>query len=320
MSGLSRLSRAISFLRFQPTRLALREYGHDLRPVLAVLVSSDVYTLASAIATCAILSFPPFTVLLSGVLRKFPYSSSAVDVIKSLLVEYIPSGGDAVASIVKTVTATSGSVQFVSALILILSATGVFIPIEVALNRTWNAAGNMSFIKNQIVSIGVMLACGFLALLSFLIGGLSVSLVQFVFGLLPFPTFAVWAGGAFSYFILKLLGFVLSVAVFFIIFYYLPNTRLSLDKTVRVAVFTGVVWELGRHVFIHIVPLLDLKAIYGWYFEGAVILVLWSYVSAMIMIVGAELGYRELLSLERFRSVYAQWVQTAQSGVMRTDS
>ena len=76
-------------------------------------------------------------------------------------------------------------------------------PIEVTLNRTWHAPTNMSFIKNQIVSLGVVVLCGLLALLSFYIGGLNVSLVRFLFGWMPFKG----VQDLFITIILKVVGF-----------------------------------------------------------------------------------------------------------------
>jgi uncharacterized BrkB/YihY/UPF0761 family membrane protein len=79
------------------------------------------------------------------------------------------------------------------------------------------------------------------------------------------------------------------------------------DTLIRASIFTGVVWELGKYAFIWGLQRLDLGAIYGAYFTTAVVLILWSYVSAMIMILGAELAHRELLSLRLFRPAYEEW-------------
>jgi hypothetical protein len=58
----------------------------------------------------------------------------------------------------------------------------------------------------------------------------------------------------------------------------------------------AVVWELGKYAYLWSLGKLDLSGIYGPYFTSAVVLILWSYISAMIMILGAELAHRELLS------------------------
>jgi uncharacterized BrkB/YihY/UPF0761 family membrane protein len=77
--------------------------------------------------------------------------------------------------------------------------------------------------------------------------------------------------------------------------------------TLRASIFTGIVWDLGRYGYLWSLRKLDLSAIYGQYFTSAVVLILWTYVSAMIMILGAELAHRELLSFQLFRPAYEEW-------------
>jgi membrane protein len=105
----------------------------------------------------------------------------------------------------------------------------------------------------------------------------------------------------------KVVGFLLSMTLFLLVFRYLPNIRMPLDTLLRASIFTGVTWELGKYAFVRILQKLDVGAIYGAYFTAAVVLILWSYVSAMIMILGAELAHRELLSLRLFRPAWEEW-------------
>lgn len=290
------------FLSFGATRTAFKNYWCELKPVLWNMFSSDVYTFASAISTTAILSFFPFTILIISFVRHVWKSDAAYGVITGLLREYLPYQQDFITSSIQTMTDQFGSVQFISVIILLASATGVFVPIEVTLNRTWHAPANMSFIKNQIVSFGLVLLCGAVALLSFYVGGLNVSIVRFLFGWFPFKAVQDFL----IYVILKFVGFSLSMSVFFLVYYLLPTVRLSLDKTIRASVFTGVCWELGKYLYMGVLPLFDLGAIYGP-FTVAVALILWSYVSAMILILGADLAHHGLLSIEPFRAAYGHW-------------
>jgi len=61
--------------------------------------------------------------------------------------------------------ASRGPFQLVSILLLLFTANGIFEPLEVALNRAWNTV-NRSYLKNQIVSLGLIFACGTLAMIS----------------------------------------------------------------------------------------------------------------------------------------------------------
>jgi uncharacterized BrkB/YihY/UPF0761 family membrane protein len=49
---------------------------------------------------------------------------------------------------------------------LLITSTGIFLPLEVALNRVWGFRNNRSYLRNQLMSLGLVFACGSLALLS----------------------------------------------------------------------------------------------------------------------------------------------------------
>ncbi|HET9129361.1 MAG TPA: YihY/virulence factor BrkB family protein, partial [Terriglobia bacterium] len=295
------------FLTYPATRAAFREYFSRWKPVLKNLISSDVYTMASAISTCAVLSFFPFTILLISIMKNLLHFDTATEWIGKMIEAYIPSISPTVTPLViaTDIQKHSGSahLQVISALILLASAIGVFVPIEVTLNRIWNAHENMSFIKNQIVSFSVVVVCGLLSLFSFLIGGISLWIIKMTLGRLPFPS----VEGAADLVSVKVVGFLLSMTLFLLVFRFLPNIRMPMDILVRASIFTGVIWELGKYAFVWILQRLDLSAIYGAFFTAAVVLILWSYVSAMIMILGAELAHRELLSLRLFRPAWEEW-------------
>jgi membrane protein len=295
------------FLFYPATRAAFREYFRRWKPVLVNLVSSDVYTMASAISTCAVLSFFPFTILLISIMQNVFHFETATEWIGNLIEAYIPSLSEkasptAIAADIQ-LRAGVGRLELISALILMASAIGVFVPLEVTLNRIWKASENMSFIKNQIISFGVVLLCGALSLLSFFIGGSSLWITKATLGRLPFPRVEMFV----RQLTVDVLGFLLAMTLFFVVFKYLPNIRMPFDTILRASIFTGVVWELSKNVFLWSARKLDLSAIYGVYFTAAVVLILWSYVSAMILILGAELAHRELLSLRLFRPAWEEW-------------
>jgi YihY family inner membrane protein len=295
---------AFQFVFYPATRKALREYIRRWKPVLSNLISSDVYTMASAISTCAVISFFPFIFLLLSIVKQLFGLNTTPQAISDLIKAYLPYLGNALNDITTDIGSHGvGRLQLISAVILIVSAIGVFIPIEVTLNRIWNAPANMGVLRNQAVSFVVLLICGVLSLLSFLIGEMNWLLIHATLGRLSSPRPEAIA----ELLSVKVLGFLLSIALFFVVFSLLPNVPLRFGTALRASVFTGVVWDLGRYGYLWSLRKLDLSAIYGQYFTSAVVLILWTYVSAMIMILGAELAHRELLSVEIFRPAYEEW-------------
>jgi len=56
--------------------------------------------------------------------------------------------------------------EWFSVLMLLLLANGVFLPLEVALNRAWGVVKGRNLVMNQVLSTGLIFVCGALALLS----------------------------------------------------------------------------------------------------------------------------------------------------------
>jgi len=49
---------------------------------------------------------------------------------------------------------------------LAISSTGIFLPLEVALNKVWGIEKNRSYLMNQLIALVLAFACGSLAMLS----------------------------------------------------------------------------------------------------------------------------------------------------------
>ena len=69
-----------------------------------------------------------------------------------------------------------------SILLLLFTANGIFEPLEVALNRAWGISKDRSYAKNQILSFGLILLCGGLALTSFLLTAMNREFMTKVVG------------------------------------------------------------------------------------------------------------------------------------------
>ena len=114
-----------------------------------------------------LLSFFPFLTLMLSLCRYVFKWKAGVNAVFFALNDYFPDtfgqfiGADFEASI-----GSRGSVQTVSLVLLFFTASGIFEPLEVALNRIWQCPKNRSYFKNQLVSLGLIFACGALMMLS----------------------------------------------------------------------------------------------------------------------------------------------------------
>ena len=59
-----------------------------------------------------------------------------------------------------------GATQLFSVFMLLVTSTGVFLPLEVALNEVWGVKKHRNYLENQVVSLGLAAAVGILVLSS----------------------------------------------------------------------------------------------------------------------------------------------------------
>src|ERR1700678_3804539 len=109
------------------------------------LLRTDVHTFAFSVAANSILSFFPFVVLLMTLIRRVFHSRVMYEVVVQLLRDYLPAGQDFVIRNLNAMVETRHRVEIVSLVILLVTSSGVFMPLEVALNRIWRFPENRSY-------------------------------------------------------------------------------------------------------------------------------------------------------------------------------
>jgi uncharacterized BrkB/YihY/UPF0761 family membrane protein len=86
---------------------------------------------------------------------------------------------------------------------------------------------------------------------------------------------------------------VASILFFFSIYWILPNRPVPWRPVLRTSIVTGIVWLLAKLVFVQVLPHLDLKALYGPFYVS-VGLIMWAYVSGLILFAGAQFSVARL--------------------------
>jgi hypothetical protein len=142
------------------------------------LLRTEVHTFAFSVAANALLSFFPFVVLLMTLVRRVFHSRVMYDIILELLRDYLPAGQEFLIRNLNALADAEQRVQIYSLLILLITSTGIFMPLEVALNRIWGFPNNRSYLGNQLISLGLTFASGVLALLSVALTAKNVSLLD----------------------------------------------------------------------------------------------------------------------------------------------
>ncbi len=249
------------------------------------LTQSEVHTYAFSVAANAILSLFPFIVLMFTVARRVFHSQSMVSVIGDMLHYFLPANQDFVVRNMSLLVHPHGGVQFASVVTLCISSSGVFLPLEVALNRVWGVQQNRSYLRNQLVSLGLALAVGVLALFSVGVTALQSRVLTLVFfGHTQNVVFAFLANS-----FLQLTAAFLSVSLFFITYWVLPNRKLPFRAVLPTAIVTGLSWELAKVVYVHVLRWMDLGAVYGP-FAVSVGLMMWAFITGLLLLAGAHVS------------------------------
>ncbi len=273
-------------LRFRWPRL---HYGYRLTAsTLRYLLHTEVHTFAFSVAANAILSFFPFVLLLMSLVRNVFHSRAMYEVVVQLLRDYLPAGQDFVIRNLTAMSAVRNRAQVFSFVMLLVTSTGVFMPLEVALNRVWRFPNNRSYLGNQLISLGLAFACGILALISIsLSAGNAVLLRTLMFG--------------HEFFVIKVLGFltakvfatITSMIIFFLIYWLLPNGKVPARAVLPTAVIMGLLSEILKYSYIIALPHLNFQEVYGP-FAISVSMMFWAFLSGLLLLTGAHLSAQKI--------------------------
>jgi YihY family inner membrane protein len=258
-----------------------------LLSTLQYLMRTDVHTFAFSVAANSILSFFPFVVLLMTLIRRVFHSRVMYDVVLELLRDYLPAGQDFVIRNLNSMVNSRQRVQFVSLIILLVTSSGVFLPLEVALNRIWRFERNRSYLGNQLISLGLAFACGVLALLSIALTAGPVAFMEFL--LRGYGTGFVRVVG---FLVMKLFAIAASIAIFFLIYWLLPNGKVPARAVLPAAIIMGLLSEALKYAYILALPWLNFQEVYGP-FSLSVSMMFWAFLSGLLLLAGANLSAEE---------------------------
>jgi len=267
-----------------PLRSKWYRWRADGAALLRYLLDSEVHTFAFSVAANAILSFIPFIILLYTIALSVFHSQTMAAVISDMVDYFFPS------------TARQGfltynfeaavprhGVQAFSVVMILISCTGIFLPLEVALNQAWGVAKSRNYLLNQLVAFGLALLMLVLAMLSILLNTAEQSLLGFLFFHHTDNFFFRWV----SYAWLAISSGAACILFFFSIYWILPNCKVPARPVLRTSIITGLIWLGAKYVYVAVLPHLDLKSLYGPFYVS-VGLIFWAYTSGLILFAGAQ--------------------------------
>ena len=285
---LQTIPRTTSPLPRQSNRRPPRSPGL-LLSTIKYLSRTDVHTFAFSVAANAILSFFPFVVLMMTIIRRVFHSRVMYEVVLQLLRDDLPAGQDFVIRNLNSMVNARQRVQVFSLIVLLVTSSGVFLPLEVALNRIWRFEKNRSYLGNQLVSLGLAFACGALALLSIALTAGPVAFMEFL--LQGYGTGFVRLVG---FLMMKVFAIAASITIFFLIYWLLPNGKVPARAVLPTAIIMGLLSEALKYAYILALPWLNFQEVYGP-FALSVSMMFWAFLSGLLLLAGAHLSAEEHL-------------------------
>ena len=269
-----------------------RNYRRLAFSTVKYLLRTEVHTFAFSVAANAILSFFPFVLLLMTLALRVFRSPAMYNVIKQLLRDYLPAGQDFVIRNMSALASARNRVQVFSLVILLVTSTGIFLPLEVALNRVWRFPNNRSYLGNQLISLGLAFACGILALISIALSAGNVVLLHFLaFG------HDFWLVRALGFLTAKTFATIASMAIFFLIYWALPNGKVPARAVLPAALIMGLLAEVLKYSYFWALPRLNFQEVYGP-FSLSASMMFWAFLLGLLLLTGAHLS-AERIFLER---------------------
>ncbi|MCJ7825551.1 MAG: YihY/virulence factor BrkB family protein [Anaerolineales bacterium] len=208
--------------------------------------------------------------------------------VQDFIVQAFPASQSLIEENLRTVLTLRGTVGAVGLLGLSWSATGLFTNLIFAINRAWPNTRPRNFLRKRLAGLGVALSLAFLL-------GLSVFTTTAVDLLLNVDLSKL---GLASLDILPMrslltraLAWLMKGLIFFGIYMWAPNTRVPIKAAAWGALLAATGWELATAAFTWYLTsgIPRFEVVYGS-LGTVVVLMLWIYIGASVVLFGAHLG------------------------------
>lgn len=172
----------------------------------------------------------------------------------------------------------------VGAVTFLILATGVFMELRNALNQIWKVQpsnpGIVGFLRTRLISLALVLGIGFLLLVSLVIDAAVTATGTYLESNLS-EGFAVLG------FLNNVVGLLIAILLFAMIYKILPAARLAWRDVWIGAIVTGLLFTLGKFLIGFYIGRSGIASSYGAA-ASIITILLWIYYSCLILLFGAE--------------------------------
>lgn len=256
--------------------------------------ADDASHMAASVSYFALLSLFPLILGISAIVGWIADSPARQQEVVEFVADYIPGSQEFVSESVDSIVEHRGAAGLISVLGLLWSASAVFGSVTRAVNRAWKIRRKQPFYKEKPRQILMALAIAVLFLISISI----TSIFQWA-GTIETGgrTIDDLVGGSGVSIILKLPAFIVTFLIFVAVYKFAPYTKTYWEDVWPGALVGSVLFEVAKNLFVwYLENFGNYDQLYG-NIASVVVLMFWAYVSAYILIVGAEVS--SLLAAQR---------------------
>ena len=268
----------------------------DGTALIRYLLDSEVHTFAFSVAANAILSFIPFIALLYALSDKVFNSEMMKSVVIAMVIYFFPVDQAFMARNLPVLASHVG-VQLLSLIMILVACTGIFLPLEVALNQAWGVTKSRNYLHNQVIAFGLAILMVVLGMGSVLVNAAARDVLSVIFvhqtniNFIDFVLHFTYQG--ISFILLAATTGVASIAFFFSIYWLLPNRKVPWRHVLSTSIYTGIIWLVAKYIVEILLPHMHLIDLYGP-FHVSVGLLMWAYISGLILFAGAQFSVARL--------------------------
>ena len=242
--------------------------------------------LSAAISYYILLSLFPLTLAAVTILGYFSRSQNISARVTQAIADVLPGSGQVLSDAIQGVSRGGWSAAGAIAVVgLLWSGMGFFGAVRKSLNTAWGIKQPRPFLRERLMEFIMMLGLGALLIISF---GLTAALKVIqaanisVFG-------HVLSNGLFWDAIVILTSVIITFVVFLLLYKFVPNTRVRWRHVWVGALVAAVLIEIAKNIFVWFVGhFATYNLVYGSLWT-IVTLMVWSYISAMILLFCAKL-------------------------------
>ncbi len=268
-------------------KITLKSLWIILKQTVQGFSDDNITRLSAALSYVTIFSFAPFILVIINIGAFF-----AQDVEGKLFGELSHFLGADVAKGLQEivynaqVAETSTLTTIIGIGIILFSATTIFASMQESLNTIWGIRpkpkkGWLKLIKNRLLSFSVIIALGFILLVTMSVSSIVGLLNEKLMSFYPDATVIIF----------QVIGIILNIAftsvVFSLIFKMLPDAKIKFRDVAVGAIVTTILFLVGQYAISIYLSRSNIVSLYGAA-ASILLLLIWVYYSATIVYIGAE--------------------------------